>query len=218
VLGGGRGVLLCAPFLLLLLLIFLLTDRGNRQRWWIAGGVLVLSILGAGVALTAIDIGRFADIPNQVFNVITGNGDATDLSTRQRLDFYSAGWTLFTQAPLFGYGWANLHNAALTVFEPGKYRDFLSFHTAFLDFAVAGGVFGIAALVLILVAPVAGVLASPRDSLFRPRLYAASVVSLLYALAGLTDYVLGFDMPTAAYAFTTAIIIGAFREPRPSPA
>ncbi|HWA20392.1 MAG TPA: O-antigen ligase family protein [Devosia sp.] len=218
VLGGARGVLLCAPFLLLLLFVFLLSGRPARERWTIVGGVLAVCMIAAGAALLTVDVGRFTDIPNQIVNALTGHGEATDLSTRQRLDFYAAGWQLFTQSPLFGYGWANFRAAAWTIVDPVRYADFFSFHNDFLNFAVAGGILGIASWLLMLAAPIAGALASPHDSLFRVRLYAASIPSILYALGGLTDYVLGFDMPTAAFAFMTAIIIGAFREPRSSPA
>lgn len=212
VLAGARGVLLCVPFLMLLLFVFVLRERSGRERWWIVGGIAALSIVGAAAALPFIDMARMLAIPGDVVNVMTGNGDATDMSTQRRLDFYWAGWTLFQRAPLLGYGWAHLRDAAFTVLDPQTNADFFSYHNDVLNFAVAGGVIGILALVIMLIAPLAGALTSPRDSLFTARLYGASAIVLLYALSGLTDHVIGYDMPTFAFAMMSAIVLGVFRD------
>lgn len=217
VLAGARGVLLCVPFLLLLFFVFLLSERTARERWWIVGGLVSMCVLGAAVALLFVDVGRILAIPAEVINVITGNGGATDLSTQYRLSYYWAGWTAFQRAPLFGYGWAHLRDAAFLVLDPVAFADFFSFHNDFLNFAVSGGIVGVAALVIILAAPIAGVLTTPRDGLFALRVYGASSIVMLYALSGLTDMVIGYDMPTFGFAMMSAIVLGAFRE-RPTPA
>ncbi len=212
VLAGARGVILCVPFLLLLLLVFLMRERTGRERWMIVGGLAALCVAGAAVALPFVDMARILTIPRFIIDVMSGNGAATDGSIQSRLAYYGAAVTLFDRAPIFGYGWANLRDAAFTVLDPVTNADFFSYHNDVLNFAVAGGVIGILTLVIILAAPLAGVLSSQRDRLFVPRLYCVLVIVVLYALGGLTDHVMGYDMPTFAFAFMSAIVLGAFRE------
>jgi hypothetical protein len=79
--------------------------------------------------------------------------------------------------------------------------------------AVAAGVVGIACWLAIIAAPLVGVLVMPRDRLHVLRLYCALILSTSLFIFGLTDMTLGYDLPTTLYAFLTALVLGAFREP-----
>ena len=58
-------------------------------------------------------------------------------------------------------------------------------------------------------------LATPRDGLFRARLYLCAMLGVSYFVFGLTDLTLGYDLPTTLYAFMTAIALATLREDRP---
>jgi hypothetical protein len=74
---------------------------------------------------------------------------------------------------------------------------------------------GIVCWLAIIAAPIIGVFAMPRDRLHTVRLYCALILSTSLFIFGLTDMTLGYDLPTTLYAFLTAIVLGAFREPTP---
>ncbi|RYE85778.1 MAG: hypothetical protein EOP19_08630 [Hyphomicrobiales bacterium] len=145
----------------------------------------------------------------------TGSAGA-DGATQERLGMYRTGLEAFQHAPWLGWGWANLGNAAAelnpAVFAAEAGTAFM-YHNDVVNFAVAGGIVGIACLVVLLLAPVVGAMASLRESWFRIRLYCCLILSTGYAIFGLTDSTLGYDAPTTLYAFLTAMVLGAFREP-----
>src|SRR5690606_3858330 len=96
---------------------------------------------------------------------------------------------------------------------------FFQFHNDLVNFAVAGGVVGIICWLLLLAAPLLGTLTRARDSLARARLYCCLVLTLGYAVFGLTDMTIGYDLPTTLYCFLTVAILALFRrEPSPPPA
>jgi len=215
-LAGSRGALMSVPVLALLLLIFLVSDRRLKDRWRIAGSFLVAGVGIAAVAFFVLGTPRIESMITTSISVVA-SGQALDSSTQQRLDFYSAGWTLFQQSPWFGYGWADIPRVAFTILDENNYGgtyspSFFHFHNDFLNFAVAGGVVGIGAWLALLIAPVLGALASVRDAFFVPRLYGVTSIVLLYVLTGLTDITFGWDMPTTAYAMMNAIVLAVFRE------
>jgi len=57
----------------------------------------------------------------------------------------------------------------------------------------------------------------PHDRFHTVRLYCALILSTSLFIFGLTDMTLGYDLPTTLYAFLTAIVLGAFRDPAQSP-
>jgi len=216
ILAEARGALLIVPILAVLFLLFLIFDQSQKYRWQIAGSILLAGAGAAGVTLVVIDGGRLVSTFAAVTGVLS-NGTALDASIQQRLDFYSAGWTLFVQSPWLGYGWADIPKMAFTILDVEDYNgayslSFFDFHNDFLNFAVAAGVVGVGVLLAFFTAPIVGVLTSQRDALFSPRLFAVCTIVIIFVLSGLTDISLGFDRYTAAYAMMSAIILGVMRE------
>lgn len=214
VLAGARGVLIAVPFLMLWLFVILAMDKTLKAKWWIFGGIIVVAIIGFFVALMSPSGPRILSTLSTISAVFGGDGSIGS-SARFRLIYIEEGWQYFLEKPLFGYGWNQLDelsNAALIEHGKSGTPQLPQFHNDFINFSVAFGLAGVVAWLLLLATPIVGALFSPRDNLFLARLYGGGVLSILYALSGLTDIALGYDMPTTAYAILTAIILGGIRE------
>ena len=209
--SGTRGAALALPPLALVFAAFLWADRRDRAQFWLLCGLAIASIAGL-----AIFSDRFAGVARIIGEVLSG-GATTDTSSEQRLQMLAAAWQLFREAPLIGHGWANFAAVAFPYLTEaavwgGPNDPFFQFHNDLANFAVAAGSVGILCLIALLLAPIAGVLATPRDGLFRLRLYCCLQLSAGYFVFGLTDFTFGYDLPTTLYAFLTAILLGACRE------
>jgi O-antigen ligase len=209
-LSGTRGALVIFPVLAVIYGVFLFSDRAERN--W-AHVLCSLAVLAFAVFTLTSD--RMASI-----GLIAGNlavsGDSGDASTAIRFALLSGAWELFQQAPLLGHGWASFARLATPVIGEdivgGALNWNFQFHNDAANFAVAAGVVGLACLLALIAAPVAGVLRTPRDGLFRLRLYCCLSLGAWALISGLTDLTFGYDLPTTLYAFLTAIVLGAFVE------
>lgn len=213
---GSRGAFLAIPPMALLAAIFLWQNTATRA--FVTVGALLCV---AGAAAGAIYLGpsifdRFAGIAQVVGDVLQSGRAGADGSTQERLVMYATGFEAFQRAPWLGWGWANLGNIAAElnpdVFASQAGTAFM-YHSDAVNFAVAGGVVGLAALAALLLAPVLGAGRAPRDSFFAARLYICLVLSVGFAIFGITDSTLGYDAPTTLYAFLTAMVLGGFRHP-----
>ncbi len=208
----SRGPLLALVPLGIAAAIFL--ARSLRINWWwVALG------LAAGVAATAIWVmslgGRMAKLPGIFYSLLSGDF-VRDRTAEFRLDLYQAGWKAFSESPIIGHGWARIMAAATPYLQNGQLAELPQLHNDFLDFAVAGGIIGIACYVALLTAPVVLGLLSPRDSQRRVRLYGCTVLSIAYFFDGLTDLMFGFEFHTALYAVILAILLGYCRDREPA--
>jgi O-antigen ligase len=201
--SGSRGAALAIPFLALLACVFLALASDTR-RHLVVFAILTAAAVG-GILLvgdSTVLIDRFVSIPGTVAELMS-KGTSTDHSTSVRMETNLVALSAFLMSPWIGWGWGNMALAAANidpslVSAPGQ--NFF-FHADVANFAVAAGAAGLAALLAILVAPTIGALASPRDDLFRVRLYLALVLAFSYAIFGLTDFTLGYDLPTTLFAF-----------------
>ena len=211
-LSGTRAALLALPLQAVILLVALHADRRDRAQAWVLAGLVAAAL----VALIA-GSDRFASAI-EVFRNLAAGAPAADAAVNERLAMLAVAQQLFAASPIVGHGWG--HFAALAypliggVVWGGPDDPLFQFHNDLANFAVAAGVIGIACLVVLLAAPLAGALASGRDSLFRVRLYCCLELSAATAASGLTDFTLGYDLPTTLYVFLTAIVLGAFRAPQ----
>lgn len=209
-LSNTRGAFLALPVMVLVFAAFLWGDRRQRWQFWVllSGAFLV-------VAALAVTSDRFASIAAVALDIASGRM-TSDASTGQRLEMLGAAWQLFLASPVNGYGWANFASIAHPIIGhlvAGPADTVFQFHNDLANFAVAAGGIGVLCWAALLTAPVLGALASPRDPLFRVRLYCCLQLSASYFVFGLTDFTLGYDLPTTLYAFLTAVVLGAFREP-----
>jgi O-antigen ligase len=210
VLTGTRGAVLALPFQVLLLAGFLAADRSERRQ------LLVLLGLGlVGGVLVLANSARFESLIEVIGEVIAGQ-TSSDGATSERMTMLVGAWGTFLHSPWVGFGWANLRPAAALAMDMTPYGTdpggAFQFHNDFANFAVAAGIVGVLALVAMLAAPVVGALAAPRDRFYRARLYCCLQLSVGFLVFGLTDFTMGYDLPTTLYAFLTAMILATFRE------
>jgi len=211
ILSGSRGPLLAV---LPLMAVFVLFATRHRLRN-IAIGLLALAVC-AGVVWTVWPetANRFVYMANDLPDFLRG-GIVDDRSISQRSAMYSAGYQAFLQSPWIGYGWHSKVEA-IVPYLPEKFADFPQIHHHLhsdgLDFAVSGGILGILAYLLVLAAPIAGVIRSPRDSQYRVRLTAAVMLTVGYAIFGLTYLLFGYEFHTTLYVVLTAIVVRYCRD------
>lgn len=210
ILTGTRGAVLAVPVMALVLAGFLAVDRAERRHL-----LVLLGLAAVGAVALLFNSARFESLFAVVGEVL-GGGTSSDGATSERLAMLVGAWGTFWHSPWVGFGWANFKPAAALAMDMTAYGTepggAFQFHNDFANFAVAAGIVGVLALLAVLAAPVMGALAGPRDRFFRARLYCCLQLSLGYLVFGLTDFTMGYDLPTTLYAFLTAMILATFRE------
>jgi O-antigen ligase len=208
ILTKSRGPLMAVAPLAIAGAIFL--ARSLRINWWWVTAGLIAGLAATVWWVTSLG-GRMAKLPGIFYAILSGDF-VQDRTAEFRLDLYQAGWKAFLDSPIVGHGWARIMEAATPYLKNPQLASLPQLHNDFLDFAVAGGVVGIACYVALLAAPVVLGLLSPRDSLRRARLYGCTVLSIAYFFDGLTDLMFGFEFHTALYAAILAILLGYCRD------
>ena len=208
ILTKSRGPLMAIVPLAIAAAIFL--ARSLRINWWWVTAGLIAGLAAIVMWVWSLG-GRMAKLPGIFYSILSGDF-VRDRTAEFRLDLYQAGWKAFQDAPIIGHGWARIMAAATPYLENPELASLPQLHNDFLDFAVAGGIVGIACYVALLGAPVVLGLLSPRDSLRRIRLYGCAVLSIAYFFDGLTDLMFGFEFHTALYAAILAILLGYCRD------
>ena len=85
-------------------------------------------------------------------------------------------------------------------------------HNDVVNFAVAGGVVGVAVYLLIVFTPLVAALRSPADRYRAARVYATAGLAIVYVCGGLTDLMFGHEFHTALFVMLNAIVFGVYRE------
>ncbi|MEO6013288.1 MAG: O-antigen ligase family protein [Devosia sp.] len=203
-LTSTRGVFIAVPVLGLLFVWALIREFRGARIWYFAGVGALLVVL----ILVALLSPRFLGVTSLLEQVLLDPSAVPDFATSQRMYMWSAGWATFLKSPWIGFGWANFTAAAVPY-------GISNFHNDFFDIAVAAGSVGIAGWIAVLLAPIVGVTALPKDRFSTLRLYCALLLSSSFFIFGLTDMTFGYDLPTTLYAFMTALVLGALREASP---
>jgi O-antigen ligase len=213
VLTGSRGPLLAVPFAIIAAAIFFWRERfGRSLSAAIAGGAALIVVLAVGIVVVLQ--GRAGSLL-AIVGAAADGGAIADESTRQRLVLYRAGWQSFLESPWVGHGWGNLMPSIQRFLPPadaGLTSWLPQLHNDVLNFAVGAGIIGVALYCVIISTPVIGAVFSPRDSLRAFRIYASTVLTIVYVGGGLTDLMFGFEFHTYLFAMLTAIILHFCRE------
>ncbi len=214
VLAASRGPLLAIAAVLPLFLIVSIF-HSKRLALFLAIAIVVVAIVGIA-ALEALAPGQLARVQNMITVIPDAlfRWDTEDTSTNIRLGLIRAGLEAFKDAPWFGHGWGSIISATHPhmgdwLFSRAEGFDYL--HNEPLDFAVGAGVPGVVAYILILLAPLAGVLSFSRDRYFLARLYLAIMLAVSFFVFGLTSRLLGQALQLTLFAFLTAYVVGYAR-------
>jgi O-antigen ligase len=204
-LSGSRGPMLAVPILFGVAFAML---RGHRR--WLA----VLLVAVSGLVYFWPDTSRLTSIATIGKELATGV-PLTDGSFDVRKGLLDAGWAAFKMSPWTGYGWSRFAEA--TAPWTGRLQwversDAFHLHSDPLNFAVAGGVVGLAAYLAIILAPVAGAWRTPADSQRVARRLGVAILVAAYLGCGLTNTFFGFEMHTTLYACLVAMLFGFCRD------
>lgn len=220
-LSGSRGPLLAAPVIAFALMLT------SFRPWWkqiVALGVVVM-IAGALVLPFAPRVLDRVERTGTVIVQLVTTGTIKEKSAGARLAFWKAGTAAFMDSPWIGYGWSKYVRAAYSYLPRDLRREFNArgsglrgnhhLHADILNIGVAGGLLGLLAYGLILLAPLLGAFRSVRDSQFPSRVTGAVVLSVGYAACGLTYLMFGYEFHTTLYVCLTAIVLGFCRDAPP---
>lgn len=194
----SRGALLAAIAMAGVAAIVLALSIFSRRLVFRVVGALAGVFLLGGVALVAYAAMR-GGWPSDSLVV--------DESTSQRMLMYEAAAKAFLASPLAGHGLLDYYAAARAQMPAGiDFPDYAHLHNDLADFAAAGGILGIAAYALFLLAPLAGA-ARVTGKLRLPLLYLGGVTSTGYFAMGMTNAMLGLRWQDIVLATILAIIV-----------
>jgi O-antigen ligase len=178
----------------------------------LAGAGLAVLAIAILVAAAQLQIPRLETIVRTISELLAGE-PVSDTSVAIRLSLLAAAWNTFLQSPWVGYGWDDLMSAIAPFLPPNwDTQGSPHLHNDIADFAVAGGLFGLLAYAMILVAPVAAAVRSKKDSLHRVRLFAILLLVASYAVLGVNSLMFGFEIHTSLYCILCAAILGFVRD------
>ncbi|HQZ11901.1 MAG TPA: O-antigen ligase family protein [Devosia sp.] len=208
-LAGSRGPLLAVPFLIL---IALFMAQLSRRAILLIGLLLVVEI-GSFAVLLPDNLQRFVAIGEAANEYAAGEDVGADLSFSIRLKIYESSFRAFLDSPLIGHGWA-MKVPAAAKYVDGIYPDShqTHLHSDIFNFAVSAGIVGLLAYLAVLLAPLASLRATPRDSQYEARRYGVAVLVAGYAACGTINLLFGFEYMSTFYIATAATLIGYCRD------
>jgi O-antigen ligase len=212
--GGGRGALLVyAALSILFIAVAVIVWRREWKKVVAAISIAVTSLLLPSLVFDPSRQLGVADLAQEAAE----EGVTSDESTNHRLQFYQAGLKAFADAPIAGHGWWRRVTAAIPYMDEAaaSYETDFSvahLHNDLINFGSAAGILGIAAYVMILLAPIAGLLGSPRDGQFAARTFGVLALSVGFLVMGLTDSMFVYGLPKTFFVFVSVILIALCRD------
>lgn len=208
-LTGARGAMLAYPVLALAAVLFLV-----RHKWLAAlSGLAVVGLL-VGAGLGGVFGNARLDSMIEVFRNLATGVPVGEEAVRIRIVLYKAGWAAFQQSPIIGHGWARLMSSVEPFLAaPDKIHATLPhLHNEVLNFAVFGGIAGVAIYFMLIAMPIVVSRRSPRDGQYRARLFGSIVLVVGYVVMGLPDTMLSFELHTALYVGLAAVLLAFCRD------
>lgn len=195
-LSGSRGPFLAAAALMLVLAPLIIAWNW-RDRFFIVA-LALSSCVGVFVfGFSPLGSRAIAGVYELFVGVRAGELAVIDVPRSEMLHGTLAA---FVQSPIWGHGWANMMTAAEAHFPAdSRYRGFDNLHADLSNFAVLGGMLGLAGYVILIVAPflvLAGMPAQHR----RQGLLLGLTISVGYFILGLTNAMFGVLPQTVLYA------------------
>jgi len=212
-LAQSRGPLIAVPALVIIAVVLV-----PVRRAWAYGTVAVLLVAGgAVVAMTPSVYRRVEVLPAIAGDVLLGRPVPAqlDYSGNVRYRILQGSLAAFKESPWLGYGWyMKVPVVEKYITEPVAFQDprVAHLHSDILDLAVSGGIVGLIAYMLALLAPIVSAVTSPRDSQFGGRLFLALTLSVGFLCCGAVNLLFGFEFMTTMYVVLAAIFIGYCRD------
>jgi O-antigen ligase len=211
VLSMTRGVLIAAVPMIVLLAAF----APGAWRALLSRPATLLAIAATGLVLAgvqhALDM-RWLHTVHEIHLVLN---DQHTGSIGERLRLWHAAVEAIVQSPIWGYGIQNRMDALLPTLRLDGYhiRAYTHAHNGFLTFMLDGGVLVLAALIIMVCAPVALAWQCARDDANRHlRLFVALAVSGAYVLCGMTQIMFKHDIMDSFFVFFSIIVAASIPE------
>jgi O-antigen ligase len=179
--------------------LFVAGQFRNRLR---IGQVLAATLLLCAFVVVSVYASGSHHRLKEIGDLVTGSSN-TELSasTSIRLDLWEKALDAIAEEPLTGHG---IQNRRALIGEFGYGYSHL--HNGYLTALVDNGVLGIAALGLLLFAPLYIALTAEKNTLYAPRLMLAVALVLTYSFGGLTNIIFGHDIYDALFLWGGMVI------------
>ncbi|MDP2733121.1 MAG: O-antigen ligase family protein [Hoeflea sp.] len=188
------------PALILIPILGLFVIRPMRQALLgsVAMMVVLVGLAGIGVTFSETLQNRVSITTSDIQSSFSG-----DLSgpIGQRLQIYRAGYELFLEKPLLGYGPGNerAEIARKTLERGGSEVSFSHAHNVLLNVALRAGTLGLLAFAALIIVPVVVVYRARRDDVAQAGFFILYGMLTVYLLAGAAGLMLGNDIHDAAF-------------------
>ena len=203
VLSEMRALWLC--ILVTPLIVFAIYRRQVTRRFLVAS-LCVVAIFAVLIAVFFRDllVGRFLLTMLEIDSVSDGK---LGTSIGHRIALWQAGWSLFLERPIFGWGPGNYaEELKQKTIEYAGYPLFYShFHNLFLNAGVRSGSVGIVALVLCIVGPVFLAARRVRDRCSRYGFALMTCTIATFFISGLTGIMFGHDILVSNFMVLIAV-------------
>ncbi|WP_420407936.1 O-antigen ligase family protein [Hoeflea sp.] len=158
--------------------------------------VMVLSMVG--LTTSQVVQGRVAAFKSDIDAMADGDFSG---SLGHRIQIYKAGYELFFDRPLLGYGPGNeraeiAHKTAETDGQPLAYSHA---HNALLNSALRSGLLGVMALIAVMVTPLVVAARARKDEVGWAGFHVLAGLFILYAMSGTVGLSLGHDIHDSVY-------------------
>lgn len=210
IIAGTRSALLIVIACAAVFYICALTRLTRKQRRISYGVLITVALMGAITFLDKADDIRALSAFNDIGQFLR-DGTAADYSIQLRLDMYKGGLLAFLDSPIWGHGWTEQFIAAqkyMSGMAANDTQGWTHLHNDYINFAALTGILGLIALALYLLAPIVGVMRTPRDSQFLPRIYGSFVVFFCYSIYGMFDTSFGAEMLITFNVLFAAVLLG----------
>lgn len=199
---GSRGPLVASAGMILIATLYAAHLLQHRWRNALLGGVALaaLAVLAHGLATGWLWQIRGID---QLVALLSG-GASEDNSVNVRLVMYWGALQAFLASPIWGHGFTGFVQVVVAYAPSAGIEIFEHLHNDIADFAVIGGLLGLLAYLLILLAPILATSGATPDQR-RPTLYLALITSAGYLGMGLTNAMFGILVLTVLYGVVIAL-------------
>lgn len=197
VLTGTRAMW---PALVLVPFIGLLSLGSRRMIFWgLPVIVLTVNCLAIFAFVTSPTIrDRVGALKTDIYAAVLGDFSG---SLGQRIMIYRAGYELYLEKPILGYGPGNERNeiADKTAEIGGEAIAYSHAHNALLNAALRSGLLGVIALLAVLVLPFAAAIRARKDEVGWAGFHAMTGILTVYVCSGTTGLMLGHDIHDSVY-------------------
>jgi O-antigen ligase len=208
-LSGTRGAVIA-----LLVMVGISTITAMAMRL-VSAQHLIMSLVAAVISLSGAWLagaGQTSGVQRVTSDImdVLSKGLPTDSSTALRLQMYEGAWRAFLAAPVFGHGpYGYVEAAASRASVPFEGAPHL--HNDLANLAASGGVFGVAAYFLFLLAPLVEALHCPPSSTRAGLVVVTSGLVAGYFIMGMTNAMFGIINLTVFFSAATLVIASGAR-------